>query len=91
MIICRIPYNAEHPRKVAKQTGGVWNAAEKVWVFESAQSENDISPKLRGYIVEQIQNQEALPGLDIKTKSSNNKNSHDTESGFWNWFLNSGE
>ena len=51
MIICSIPYNAEHPRKVAKASGANWNAAKKVWEFPNAQTAEDLSPKLRGYIV----------------------------------------
>lgn len=80
MIICRIPFNAEHPRKVAKNTGGVWNANKKVWVFQSANKAEDISPKLRNYIIEKT---------DVITITSSD--SHESDQSFWNWFLNSGE
>jgi hypothetical protein len=78
MIICSIPFNASHPREVAKRTGGKWNANKKVWVFENANSENEISPKLRSYIVTREQ-------IVTTTKT------HDSDQSFWNWFLNSGE
>ncbi len=52
MIRCSIPFNAEHPRKIAKATGGTWNAAQKVWEFPTANSTDDISAKLRPYVVD---------------------------------------
>jgi hypothetical protein len=79
MIVCKIPFNAQHPRKVAKNTGGVWNPTKKVWVFESANKPEDISPKLRTYMIEKT---------DVKITSSV---SHESDQSFWNWFLNSGE
>jgi hypothetical protein len=93
MIILSIPFNASHPREVAKRTGAKWNAADKTWVFETANSADDISPKLRNYIVESIDTKvEVANDLNLKAivkKSS--PNSHDSDQSFWNWHLNSGE
>ena len=51
MIYLSIPFSATHPREVAKRTGAKWNPNTKLWSIE-AENENEISPKLRPYIVE---------------------------------------
>ena len=95
MIILSIPFNASHPKEVAKRTGAKWNAADKTWVFETANSTADISPKLRNYIVETISTKvEITNDLNLKTSTITKKsssNSHDSDQNFWNWHLNSGE
>ena len=50
MIYLSIPFSATHPREVAKRTGAKWNPNTKLWSIE-AENENEISPKLRPYIV----------------------------------------
>jgi hypothetical protein len=50
MIYLSIPFSATHPREVAKRTGAKWNPSTKQWAIE-AENENEISPKLRPYIV----------------------------------------
>ena len=50
MIYLSIPFSASHPREVAKRTGAKWNPNTKLWSIE-AENENEISAKLRPYIV----------------------------------------
>lgn len=63
MIYLSIPFSASHPREVAKRTGAKWNPNTKLWSIE-AENENEISPKLRPYIVE-----DAATPANVSTKS----------------------